>query len=119
MLRTAFVLVLALGALDTARAQRIIDPVETSFEIPLALATLPASGVGDVSFKTCDKCTSYSRLLTPSTRFFVSGREVAAADFVAAAGDIRKAETGNPRALLTLHVDKKTTDVNRAAISRP
>ena len=120
MLRTTFVLVLALGAFSgVAQAQRIIEPVETSFEIPLALAMLPAGGVGSVSFKTCDMCNSYSRLLTANTRFFVNRREIAAADFVAAAGDIRKAEAANPHSLLMLYVDIKTQQVNRVALFQP
>ena len=119
MLRTAFVLVLALGAFGDARAQRLLEPVETSFELPLALAILPAGGVGGVNFKPCDTCTGYSRLLTASTRFFVNGREVMAADFVTAANDIRKAEAANPRSLLMLYVDMKTQQVNRAAVFQP
>ena len=120
MLRTAFVLVLALGAFGTAQAQRTLEPAETSFEIPLALAMLPAGGVGAVSFKTCDQCTTYSRLLTASTRFFINGRELTAADFVTRAGEIRKAEGGaKPGSLFMLHVDIKTQLVNRAAVFQP
>jgi len=120
MLRTAFVLVLALGAFGTARAQRSLEPAETSFEIPLALAVLPAGGVGSVTFKTCDQCTTYSRLLTASTHFFINGREVAAADFVTAAGDIRKAgAAAKPGPLFMLYVDIKTQLVNRAAVFQP
>ena len=119
LLRNAFVLVVALGAIQAASADRIIEHVESSFEIPLALANLPAGGVGDVSFKTCEKCTVQSRLLTSSTRFFLSGREVAALAFVEAAADVRKQESANQHALLMIYVDTKTQKVNRAALMRP
>ena len=121
MLRNAFVLVvaLALGASQAVRADRIVEQVESSFELSLALANLPAGGVGDVSFKTCDKCDVQSRLLTASTRFFVSGHEVAAAAFVETAADVRKQESAAPRSLLVLYVDKKTLHVNRAALFSP
>jgi len=121
MLRNAFVLVvaLALGASQAVRADRIIEEVESSFEIPLASANLPAGGVGDVSFKTCDKCDVQSRLLTPSTHFFLSGHEVAATAFIEAAAGIRKQESAEPRSLLMLYVDKKTLHVNRVALFQP
>jgi hypothetical protein len=119
MLRTTFALVLALGALGVARADRVIDQPETAFELRLADASVPAGAVGNVLFKTCDKCTPMSRLLTPSTRFFVGKSEVAAKDFMAAVDDTRKAEARNPRAMLALYVDVKTTQVTRAALMRP
>jgi hypothetical protein len=121
MLRKTLVLViaLALGTSEAVRADRIIEQVESSFEIPLASANIPAGGVGDVSFKTCDKCVVQTRLLTPSTRFFVSGHEVAATAFVQTAADVRKKESAAPRSLLMLYVDKKTLQVNRAALFSP
>ena len=117
MLRTGFVLVVALAALQ-AQAQRTLEVVENSFELRLANTTLPAGGFGDVSFKTCDKCTTMSRLLTSSTQFFVGSQPVTAASFMTTADEIRKAESANPRSMLVLHVDLKTQNVNRAAIVR-
>ena len=73
MLRTGFVLVVALTALQ-AQAQRTLVLVESSFELRLADTSLPAGAVGDMSFKTCDKCTPMSRVLTPSTQFFVGSQ---------------------------------------------
>jgi hypothetical protein len=119
MLRNAIVLLVALGSFQAAWALRVLEVVESSFEIPLSLASLPSGGVGDVSFKTCDKCNVQSRLLTASTRFFLSGREVTAMAFVEAAADARKQESANPRSLLMIYVDKKTQNVNRAALMRP
>lgn len=121
MLRNAFVLVvaLALGASHAARADRIIEQPETAIEIRLADASLPAGGVGDVSFKTCEKCTQTSHLLTPSTHFFVGDHEVPVADFMAAVDDTRKAEARKPRSMLALFVNVKTLQVNRAALVRP
>ena len=81
MLRTGFVLVVALAALQ-AHAQRTLVPVESSFELRLADTSLPAGAVGDVSFKTCDKCAPMSRVLTPSTQFFVGTQPVTAASFM-------------------------------------
>jgi hypothetical protein len=121
MLRNALVLVvaLALGASQAVRADRIIEQLESSFELLLANTALPVGGVGDVSFKTCDKCNSQSRLLTASTRFFLNGRELPAADFVAAAADVRKQESREPRSLLGLYVDKQTLHVNRVVLIQP
>ncbi len=119
MLRTGFVLVVALGALQTqAQAQRTLELVESSFELRLANTTLPAGAVGDVSFKTCDKCTMMSRVLTPSTQFFVGTQPVTAANFMSTADEIRKAESANPRSVIVLHVDLKTQNVNRASLVR-
>jgi hypothetical protein len=117
MLRTGFVLVVALAALQ-AHAQRTLQLVENSFELRLASTTLPAGGVGDVSFKTCDKCSPMSRVLTPSTQFFVGTQPVTAANFMTTADEIRKAESTNPRSMLVLHVDVKTQNVNRANLVR-
>ena len=119
MLRKTFVLVVAFGALQAARADRIIEQPETSFEVLLAYANVPAGGVGDVSFKTCANCTPQSRLLTASTRFYIGSRETRAADFVTAVNDIHKAEIRDPRALLMLYVDKATLHVNRAVVMQP
>ena len=119
MLRKAIVLFAALGSFQTAWAVRVLEQVESSFELSLALANLPAGGVGDVSFKTSDKCTVQSRLLTPSTRFFLNGHEVTATAFVEAAADARRQESANPRSLLMIYVDKKTQNVTRAALMRP
>jgi hypothetical protein len=119
MLRKAIVFLAALGSFQAAWAVRVLEPVESSFEIPLALANLPLGGVGDVSFKTCDKCNAQSRLLTPSTRFFLSGHEVTAQAFIEAAADARKLETAKSHSLLMIYVDKKTLNVNRAALMRP
>ena len=117
MLRTGFVLVLALGALQ-AQAQRTLEVVEHSFELRLANTSLPAGGFGDVSFKICDKCTTMSRVLTPSTQFFVGTQPVTAANFMTTADEIRKAESGSPRSTIVLHVDIKTQTVNRASLVR-
>jgi hypothetical protein len=116
MLRTAFVLVVALAALQ-AQAQRTLVLVESSFELRLADTSLPAGAVGDVSFKTCDKCAPTSRVLTPSTQFFVGSQPVTAANFMTAATETRKAES-KPRSVIVLHVDLKTQNVNRAALVR-
>ena len=117
MLRTAFVLVVALAALQ-AQAQRTLVLVESSFELKLADTSLPAGAVGDVSFKTCDKCAPTSRVLTPSTQFFVGSQPVTAANFMTAATETRKAESVKPRSVIVLHVDLKTQNVNRAALVR-
>jgi hypothetical protein len=117
MLRTGFVLVAALAAFQ-AQAQRTLVLVESSFELRLADTTLPAGAVGDMSFKTCDKCTPMSRVLTPGTQFFVGNQPVTAANFMTAVADIRKAESANPRSMIVLHVDLKTQNVNRAALMR-
>jgi hypothetical protein len=117
MLRTGFVLVAALAALQ-AHAQRTLVLVESSFELKLADTSLPAGAVGDVSFKTCDKCTPMSRVLTPSTQFFVGSQPVTAANFMTTATEIRTAESANPRSMIVLHVDLKTQNVNRAALVR-
>jgi hypothetical protein len=117
MIRTGFVLVLALAALQ-AQAQRTLQVVESSFELRLANTTLPAGGVGDVSFKTCDKCTTMSRVMTASTQFFVGTQPVTAANFMTTADEIRKSESTNPRSRIVLHVDLKTQSVNRASLMR-
>lgn len=117
MLRTGLVLVVALAALQ-AQAQRTLVLVESSFELRLADTSLPAGAVGDVSFKTCDKCSPTSRVLTPSTQFFVGSQSVTAANFMTTAAEIRKAESANPRSMIVLHVDLKTQNVNRAALVR-
>jgi len=117
MLRLGFVLVVALAALQ-AHAQRTLELVESSFELKLANTSLPAGGFGDVSFRTCDKCSPMSRVLTPSTQFFVGNQPVTAASFMTTADEIRKAETTNPRSMLVLHVDIKTQNVNRASLVR-
>ena len=117
MLRTGFVLFAALAALQ-AHAERTLELVENSFELRLANTSLPAGAVGDVSFKTCDKCSPLSRVLTPSTQFFVGGQPVTAANFMTAADEIRKAESTNPRSMIVLHVDLKTQNVNRASLVR-
>jgi hypothetical protein len=117
MLRTGLVLVLALAALQ-AQAQRTLQLVENSFELRLANTTLPSGGIGDVSFKTCDKCTPMSRVLTASTQFYVGAQPVTAANFITTADEIRKAESTNPRSMLVLHVDIKTQNVNRASLVR-
>ena len=117
MLRLGFVLVVALAALQ-AHAQRTLELVESSFELKLANTSLPAGGFGDVSFRTCDKCSPMSRVLTPSTQFFVGNQPVTAASFMSTADEIRKAETTNPRSMLVLHVDIKTQNVNRASLVR-
>jgi hypothetical protein len=117
MLRLGFVLVVALVALQ-AQAQRTLQVVESSFELRLANTILPAGGVGDVSFKTCDKCTTLSRVMTGSTQFFVANQPVTAANFMTTADDIRKAESANPRSRIVLHVDLKTQNVNRAYLMR-
>jgi len=124
MLRNSFVLILglALGAAQSARADRILEQVESSFELTLASTTLPPGGVGDVSFKTCEKCDLQSRLLTSSTRFFLSRQEVPAAAFVKAATDTRQRESiggGKARSLLMLYVDRKTLHVTRVALVPP
>ena len=124
MLRNSFALVLtlALGAAQTARADRILEQVESSFELSLANTNLPAGGVGDVSFKTCEKCDVQSRLLTPSTRFLLSRQEVPAAAFITAAGDVRQRESASSskaRSLLMLYVDRKTLHVTRVALVQP
>jgi len=117
MLRTGMFLLVTLAALQ-AHAQRTLQPVESSFELRLANTTLPAGAVGDVSFKTCDKCSPMSRVLTPSTQFFVGTQPVTAASFMTAADEIRKAEATNPRSMLVLHVDIKTQNVSRANLVR-
>jgi len=117
MLRLGFVLVVALSALQ-AHAQRTLELVESSFELRLANTSLPAGAVGDMTFKTCDKCSPMSRVLTASTQFFVGSQPVTAANFMTTADEIRKAESTNPRSMIVLHVDTKTQIVSRASLVR-
>ena len=110
MLRTAFVLVVALAALQ-AQAQRTLVLVESSFELRLADTSLPAGAVGDVSFKTCDKCAPTSRVLTPSTQFFVGSQPVTAANFMTAAD--RDPQGGEHQAPLDDRAARRPQDSKR------
>ena len=119
MIRTILTLVLAVGTLDAAGALRVLEQPEAGFELGLGNVDFPTSTTGSVKFKTCDTCSTVARSVTNATRYYVNNQELALADFLLAAANIRTVEGQTSRSMVGVYVDVQSQNVNRVFVQQP
>jgi hypothetical protein len=106
---------LALGAVNTGMAARIVSQPEGSYEVQLAEVLLPGSTAGSVIFKPCPDCDSTSMSLTAATTYTVNRSPVAFTEFAEAGAAFRAVNGGRSTAVYVFY-DVETGRVNRLAL---
>ncbi len=79
----------------SAWAFRVLEPIESAYELVLGEVGLPGRVPGALVFKPCDDCISTSLRLTGSTAFFVGRQQVSYTGFRLAAEEARRRAGGN------------------------
>ena len=75
-------LLAALLAGGNAWAQRVLEPIESSYEVPLANVVMPSSTADTVIFTPCSGCDTTSLSVNASTTYFVDAKQYGFADFI-------------------------------------
>lgn len=119
MFRAAITLTLALGLAAPAWATRVLEQLETPYELTLTQVNLPTVVGGTLSFRACDSCRVVAHSISASTRFFVGSSEVAFVDFNAAVDQIRKTAAPGKPVLVGVFVDIQSQQVNRIVVQPP
>ncbi len=119
MFRAAITLTLALGLSAPAWATRVLDQLETPYELTLTQVNLPTSAGGTISFRACESCRVIAHSISASTRFFVGGSELALADFTAAVDQIRKTVAPGKAVFVGVFIDNESQQINRIVVQPP
>ncbi len=109
-------LVLLLGSIGSAWAQRTIVQTEDAYELALGEVSLPRGDTGTVIFKPCPSCTTTSMRVTRATSYFVNGAPLALPDFLEAAEAIRRMGGGNRNTAVYLFFDIESRRISRLKI---
>ncbi len=109
-------LVLLLGSISSAWAQRTIVQTEDAYELVLGEVSLPRGDTGTVIFKPCPTCTTTSMRVTLATSYIVNGTPLAFPDFLKAAEAIRRMGGGNRNTAVYLFFDIESRQINRLAV---
>lgn len=108
--------ILLLAGAQAAWAVRVIEQVESSYELGLGDATLPLSSSGSVTFKACAECTVQAVPVTTSTRYFLVKEEVSLAQFNEQARNMRSQPGVVARTMLMVHYDIDTKRATRLVL---
>ncbi len=109
-------LILVLGSISSAWAQRVIVQTEDAYELALGEVSLPRDETGSLIFRPCPACTTTSMRVTDTTAYFVNGAQLELADFLEAAEAIRQLDRGNQRTAVYLFFDIKSRRISRLKI---
>ncbi len=109
-------LVLLLGSIGSAWAQRTIVQTEDAYELALGEVSLPRGDTGTVIFKPCPSCTTTSMRVTRATSYFVNGAPLALPDFLEAAEAIRRMGGGNRNTAVYLFFNIESRRISRLKI---
>jgi hypothetical protein len=112
---TAITILLLVGG-QAAWAVRVLEQVESSYELSLADATLPLSSSGSVTFKACSECNTEAVPVTPSTSYFLVKQKVSLAQFNEQARLMRAQPGVAARTMLMLHYDIDTKRATRLVL---
>ncbi len=109
-------LVLLLGSIGSAGAQRTIVQTEDALELALGEVSLPREDTGSVIFRPCPACTTTSMRVTEATAYFVNGTPLALPDFLEATEAIRRMNGGNQRTAVYLFFNIESRRISRLKI---
>ena len=110
--RLARCLLFALLGATTAGAYQV-NQLEDAYELQLSEVTLPASGTGSISFRSCSSCETSAMRLNATTKYRLNGVELALPDFLAAAARIREAEDADENSSITVFFNIQSRRLTR------
>lgn len=118
-MRRIILIVLAVLAIspDVSLAVRVLEQLESSYELELGAVDLPQSAAGAVVFKTCLTCTTQSMAVNAGTRYFVDQREVTLAELNQEATRLEQSGRGGPDVQVMVHYAPDTKVVTRIRIT--
>jgi len=102
---------------DASWAVRVLEQLESSYELGLNAVDLPQSAAGAVVFKACATCTAQSMAVNASTRYFTGRQQVTLGELNQVAARLEQSATGGDDALVMVHYDIDTKVVTRIRIS--
>ena len=89
-----------------ATAQAQFMTVELAHEVPLSEFVVPVTQNGNLNFRSCADCKSFSSRLTPSTRYIINAQDVELQEF---RKRVTAARSGRERTLTVLqHLETNT-----------
>ena len=118
MIRTIFAAAMLLASFNAAHAVRVLEAMENGVELALSDLRLPTSDTGNVSYTACATCRVTVHRVTPATRYFFNGGELAFADFLRVAGEIDAIRNGAETTLAGVFFDIQTGRVTRITLHR-
>jgi hypothetical protein len=97
----------------TARAQSVLEVVESAAEVPFARIDWPATANGTLRFAMCAGCEVHAVRLEPDTVYSVNQREVAYVDFAAA---VERIQASAAKPVVGLFFDMQTRRLRKVAL---
>ena len=110
------IMLLLLVGVHSAWAVRVLEVVESSYELRLTDASLPLSSSGSVTFKACDDCSIEAIPVTPGTRYLLNRQEATLTEFNEHARQVRAQPDVVARTMLMVHYDRDTRRATRLVI---
>jgi hypothetical protein len=108
---------LSLGVMSQASAYRVIEQLETAYELRLGVVTFPGDANGSVIFTPCSTCRTMSLRVSDQTRYFIAGQLVDLADFRERVDALRATIDGQQRGVF-IYADNESLRVTRLALGR-
>ena len=118
MIRTILTAAILLACFNAAHAVRVLEAVENGVELALSELKLPTGETGNVSYTACTTCRVSVHRVTPETRYFVNGAELALADFLRIADEIDAIRNGSETTLAGVFIDIQSGRVTRITLHR-
>jgi hypothetical protein len=116
MMRTALLIATSCLLFGTASAdRRIVEQLESSYELVLKDVTLPSGAGGTIIFPECENCSLKSMRVNADTRYLLNGTDLALEDLVRRVADIRRNGTDTNTGVY-VHYEIKTSAVNRVRV---
>jgi hypothetical protein len=116
MIREVCVLALALGAMSSAFAVRVLEQPEGAYELDPATVTLPASSVGSVIFRSCPDCSTVTLRVGTATTYEINRVPITFEEFLRRTTELGESSIGWGESLLTVFYDVETHRVTRIAL---
>jgi len=109
-------LLIAVVAVQPAWGFRVLEQLESSYELVLGEVGIPRSLPGSLVFKACSDCLSTSLRLNTKTTFFVGQQAVGFDEFRSVADKQRQETGGNRNTGIFAFYDQGTKQVNRLVL---
>jgi hypothetical protein len=116
MIRKFCVLAVALGAMSSASAVRVLEQPEGAYELDPVTVTLPASSAGSVIFRSCPDCTTVTLRVSSTTTYEINGAPLTLEEFLRRTTELRESRGGWGESVLTVFYDVETHRVTRMAL---
>ena len=110
------ILIIAASNMSSAWAYRVIEQIESSYELILGEVSLPRAESGSVTFTPCADCKATSLRVSSRTTYLVNGAAYEFEEFLSAAEAIEEIAGGSQNTAVYLYFDSASGHINRLAL---